>query len=196
MDERKGNQKSENFERVMSTTLSLIANRGPDKVTISGVARLSKVSRAWIYKYIGSSREHLIRGATLYIGKNFSELVARPTARNMDELVASLQWGNRRFIENLKSYPWIPILFFKFGPGKNLLGSTIREVQKSYIHILASELTLALPHKKKEAVQFAGLYTSMRMGAAHWWISELSSLGDASEALFLQKLDALVALLA
>ena len=192
MDEKKGNQKPENFERVMATTLSLIANRGPEQVTISGVARLSKVSRAWIYKYIGSSKEDLIRGATLYIGNNFSSLVARPKANDMEELKASLHWGNERFVENLKRYPWIPILFFRFGHSKSLIGSAVMEVQNNYIHILASELMLALPIQKEEAIRFAGLYTSMRMGAAHWWTN---SSGDESGSHLLQKFDGLMALL-
>jgi len=189
------NQKPENFERVMSTTLSLIANRGTENVTISGVARLSKVSRAWIYKYVGSSKEQLIREATLYIGTTVSELVDRPTAHNLEELTASLHWGNERFVENLKRYPWLPILFFRFAHSKNPIGAAIREVQSNYVQLVATELMLALPLQKPEAIQFASLYTSMRMGAAYWWTSERNKLGDSPDTFFLQKLDGLAALL-
>jgi AcrR family transcriptional regulator len=187
------NPKSENFEKVMESTLSFIASRGLDRVTVASIARLSKVSRTWIYKYIGSSKESLIRNATLHIGKVFSEVEARPEVTNKEQLIASLYWGNRQFVSNLQKYPWIPRIFFQYGHTKNLFGAAVQEVLGVYFKILVHEMESGLSISKKEAVHLAQLYTSMRMGAGHWWTTTADLPLDMKQEEFLiRKLDLVV----
>jgi AcrR family transcriptional regulator len=190
------NSKTENYEKVMESTLAFIASKGLDRVTVSTIARLSKVSRTWIYKYIGSSKESLIRNATLHIGKVFSELAVRPEVRTREDLLFSLSWGNRQYAANLKRYPWIPKIFFQYSQSQNLVGTAVQEILSMYYKILATEIEAGLGLPRKEALRRAELYTAMKMGAGYWWSSSALPPEQKRESFLTEKLDAMIPVIA
>ena len=179
----------------MESTLSFIASKGIDRVTVSTIARLSKVSRTWIYKYIGSSKDSLIRNATLHIGKLFAEVESRPEINTREELLQSLAWGNRQYVHNLKRYPWIPKIFFHYSHSKNLVGTAVQEVLSTYYKILAEEIEAGLGIPKKEARRRAEMYTAMKMGAGYWWSGTELPAEQKKESFLIQKLDAMIAVI-
>ncbi len=93
------NIKLTKMTRVAQKTLFLCERNGVEAVTISRVATLAKVSRPWIYKYIGGTKNKVLNFAFNHFGNEFALLDSRPAPKNPQEWLESINAGFDHLLE-------------------------------------------------------------------------------------------------
>ena len=80
--------KQAKFQAVAEAIFTILIRGGIENLSHTRVAEVSKVSRAWVYKYIGKTSEDLIAFSLDAIGKEFAKigvLLAQQSADDVDE---------------------------------------------------------------------------------------------------------------
>jgi AcrR family transcriptional regulator len=178
------NEKEQKFEEVSRTLFALLQTVGPAKITHSVVAKRAGVSRAWLYKYVGSKKEDLMVMAIQHLGKRLTERDLNDVITTKAELRESIVLGMQRMFENTRDYPWFIPVYFKFRGSPTAIGETIAGVEQDYIARQAKHFEKVFRYSKKQAVVAAEILTSFRMGLAFsWQHGELSKKSDQKEVL-------------
>ena len=176
--------KAQKFEDVTKVLFSLLQTGGPSKITHSIVAKKAGVSRAWIYKYIGSSKDDLIQMAVRHLGKRLTERDLGDVVETKEQLTTSIVLGMSRMFENTKNHPWFIPVYFKYRGSQGVLGQAIADVEQDYISRQSAHFEKVFMYSKQQATVAAELLTSFRMGLAFsWQHGELAKKADPSEVL-------------
>ena len=72
--ESEESSKEEKMKQVVSCAFNLLINFNIEDVTYARVARLTKVSRTWLYKYVGPSKNDLITFSIHFLGKQLKPI--------------------------------------------------------------------------------------------------------------------------
>ncbi|HEY8270714.1 MAG TPA: TetR/AcrR family transcriptional regulator, partial [Pseudobdellovibrionaceae bacterium] len=161
------NQKSEKMTLVAHRILFLCERSGVDSVTMSRVARMAEVSRPWLYKYIGQTKEDLVSFAFDHYGNEFALLNSRPNPRNFEEWMNSLESGFDHLLQMGRKNPWALSLYFRFKGHSGSVGEKVRKIENQFIKKSAEEMTKALDFPKPQALEKARLINSVRLALAH-----------------------------
>jgi AcrR family transcriptional regulator len=159
--------KSENLKRVSGAVVSILDQRGIHALTISAVSRESKVSRAWVYKYIGKNKHDLMSIAILQFAEIFGNLDSRNAPKNGSEWVDHLINGTSKLLENSLKYPRAMTLYYRYSLDKNPLGFAIQKSENEYLKLLAKETKAAVGCSEGNSQKFAQHFTLYRIALAH-----------------------------
>ena len=165
----KVSNKQTKFDAVSETLFALLASHGVTKVTHSLVAARSGVSRAWLYKYIGPSKEDLIAFAIEHLGKRVTERDAHDHIGSKEDFADNVIVGMSRMLKVTRDFPWFIPVYFKYRGGEAAPARSIREVEQAYIKRQAAHFETYYGYSKKRAALEAEVLTSFRMGLAFAW---------------------------
>jgi AcrR family transcriptional regulator len=162
--------KEEKFHAVSVALASLLNTVGPNKITLSQVAKKAKVSRAWIYKYIGAENEDLIRFAIEHIGREVTQKDLNEVVNSKEELVQSITRGIGRMFQNTAEYPWLIPVYYKYRGTDTAPGKLIDAVEQAYVNRQAQQIKKHFNSYSAEQAMIASeILTATRMGLAFTW---------------------------
>lgn len=184
MSEAVGSDKAQKFEDVTRVLFSLLQTSGPAKITHSLVAKNAGVSRAWLYKYVGSSKDDLIEMAVRHLGKRLTERDLGEVVDDKHQLTSSIIEGMNRMFENTRTHPWFIPVYFKYRGSSGVLGKAISDIEQDYIARQSLHFEKIFRYSKPQATIAAEILTSFRMGLAFSWQNgELSKKVDQTDVL-------------
>lgn len=158
--------KEEKYHRVYEECLRLIHENGLKAINHSAIARRAQVSRPWIYKYMGESREELIQSAVKYFGTEFTKFSLRKVdIKGPKDMLRALWNGTISNLEFANEYPFIISLYIRFAGTENVLGRTIDELESLYLRRLHSKFLQVLKDDEL-AYEAAKVVKATRIGAA------------------------------
>lgn len=177
--------KAEKFEQVSLALFQLLATQPLVKITHAKVARKANVSRAWIYKYIGSDKDALITFAIEHLGKKLTERDLADVIESKGDLIAATIAGVDRMFENTSTYPWFIPVYFKYKGTSSSPAQAIRDIEQAYVKRQATLMKRVFKsYNQKQAEAAAEVLTTLRMGLAfNWQMGELKSRGSREEIL-------------
>lgn len=157
--------------RVAEATLKLIAAEGLGSVSPSRIARTAKVSRAWIYKYFGSSRLELVRFAAEHFGRVFASLDRPEIDLTSEAYLRAVDEGMPMLLKMAEDYPWIVSLYFTYRGTENPIGEAIVRVESLYIAKSAREIGRCLGAAPARARELAEDRILLDISIAHRWVT-------------------------
>lgn len=159
-------EKEEKYHRVYTECLKLIHEQGLRAVNHSSIARHAKVSRPWIYKYVGDSKEELIQNAAKYFSTRFINFnLEKVKINSVKDMLRSLWEGTKNNLNFTNDYPFIIPLYIRFAGTNNVLGRTIDEFEQLYFERLKDKF-MQLNQNEELAEEAAHLVKAVRIGAA------------------------------
>ncbi|MBC7690185.1 MAG: TetR/AcrR family transcriptional regulator [Methylotenera sp.] len=163
-DKRDKTDKGKKFETVAEAVMLILNQSGISAVNHTQVARLAKISRAWLYKYVGARPEDLIEFALDHFGKLFMGRGGPIAGAKPDEL-------RQQFVENtwpilsfLEQKPAVLGLYFRYLGTANAVGRKIHELESRQLDLLAKALSGGFKLTAKEARAVAEVMISFRLG--------------------------------
>ncbi len=152
--------------RVGEAILKLIDQSGLDAVTHARVARAAKVSRPWLYKYVGNKRTDLIRFAVDIFGNMITGIERIPAGPDVASFRKTLAAANVNLMNDAAKFPWVISLYFRFGGSQNLMGERIRDIEGSFLKRLSGRIHEVFGYPPEECARISRALTSMRMSLA------------------------------
>ena len=164
-------RRSENKEAkglaVSIAILEIIESEGLLGVTHSKVARKSKVSRAWIYEYVGKEKVALIEFGADFFAGHFARTNLTALPQSKDELEMRLHEGMQYLFDSVESNPVIIKLFFRFRGSANVVGKIIQKHEKQWMKAATETIQKVVGLPDVEASLLAELVLTLRLGFAH-----------------------------
>lgn len=159
--------KEEKQLAVSSAVLQIIEKDGLLAVTHSKVARHAKVSRAWLYEYIGKEKSTLIDHAADVFASHFSRAKKMDLPKTLSELEQRLNEGVDFLLDSAQMNPLIIKLYFRYRGTENPIGKVIQKYEKEWLKSAARSLVDVLKLDAEKAVLLAELMLTLRMSFAH-----------------------------
>lgn len=163
--------KTDKLIRLAEAVLRLIDAHGMKGVTTTNLSRAAKVTRPWIYKYIGRSKDDLIRFAVDHFGRSVAEMDRPMKFSSRAEWIQASVDHVAHVLKSTSRYPWFTSLYFKYRGTPTLLGSRIADVESAYFQKQAAEMSATLKTPTERAYLVAEVLTAFRMGLMHSWQS-------------------------
>lgn len=169
------NSKEEKFTKVAISVIRAL-NVSVGHVSHSFISRDSGVSRAWIYKYIGSSKEELVKFGVKFFGNMLADIKGPITiAKTKAEFKEHILLATWEIIGEFSTYPDLTLLYFKHCGQKTVIGKMIDEYEAVFINELKTSLIKLFKRKPQDAQLMAELIMSLRMGIVHrYTVKDLS----------------------
>ena len=147
--------------------LEIIESDGLLGVTHSKVSRKSKVSRAWIYEYIGKEKSALIEyGADVFAGY-LARVTLTELPKTKQALQTQLKEGVAFLFDSTEQNPLIIKLFFRFRGSENAVGNIIQKYEKKWLENATKTIIEVLGLSSAQALPLAELVLTLRLGFAH-----------------------------
>lgn len=147
--------------------LEIIEGDGLLGVTHSKVSRRSKVSRAWIYEYIGKEKSALIEfGADVFAG-HLARVALVELPKTKDALHAQLIDGIRFLFDSAEQNPLIIKLFFRFRGTSNPVGKVIQKYENQWLENATTTIVTVIGLPTDHASLLAESMLTLRLGFAH-----------------------------
>jgi AcrR family transcriptional regulator len=179
------NDKHLKMLRVGRVALELIDRHGLEAVQFARVARAAKVSRPWLYEYIGKTRESLVKFAVESYGKWLAELEVPSHPPNAKEWVSDRMSGISTLLDNALGFPALIRLYFNFRGTPNIMGRAIAEIEHYYLDLSTRRIRTALKVSSQQARFIARINLAIDMGLAYEWIH---NPGDKKELIKLARI--------
>ena len=177
--------KSEKMHQVAASIFSILINFNLEDLNFARVARLSKVSRPWLYKYIGKNKSDLMKFAIEYLGKYVTNQDISEKVETRSQFVESVLQGMERMFAISEKYPFFIPVYFKYKGTNTPPGNAIHDVEQAYIKRQSLLLQKIYPSFDTRKAEFsAEMMTSFRMVLAfNWQRGELSKKASKAEVL-------------
>lgn len=156
--------KSDKFEKVQRAALRILAKKGLAGFNHSELARLSGVSRSWIYKYFGQNKDEALDIVVDHYSKQLVYLRSPRSFTDVDSYKKAVKDDTSRFFQLSKEYPEIVQVIFMFYFSDHKLGRRIRKDHAEHIEKLSDEFINYLKIPQKDALDLAWVMSSMRLG--------------------------------
>jgi len=166
MSVRKNTKEDKQFA-VSIAILEVIEKDGLLGVTHSKVARKSKVSRAWIYEYIGKEKSALVEFAAEVFASHFARAKLTELPKTKSELENRLKEGTDFLFTSVSLSPVVIKLYFRFRGTNNPIGDVIQKHEKQWLGSASKTLFEVLHMPQKQASILAELMLILRLGFAH-----------------------------
>lgn len=163
------NTKELKIQKVSEAVFSILVNAGINGLTHARVARLSGISRSWLYKYIGAEKNDLMKFAIQCLGEQLTTQDVEDEIRNKEEYLHSIVRGMERMFDNTLKYPYFIPVYYRFKGTPTAPGEAVTKVENQYIDRQAKILKKVFAISLAEAKVSAVLMTSFRMSIAHTW---------------------------
>jgi len=161
--------KSEKFSQVSEQTLKIILLHGLAGVTFSRVAQAARVSRSWLYKYVGKKPEDLISAATLHFGSLAARLGERTPAHDRATYLEHLAWAVERLCGLAVEHPWFIPLYHRYKGTPTPMGDMIRQVELTLIRERTEDIQRCIPSPRTAPASLAELIVSIDIALAFRW---------------------------
>lgn len=158
--------KQAKFQAVAEAIFTILIRGGIENLSHTRVAEVSKVSRAWVYKYIGKSSEELIAFSLDAIGKEFAKVGVLLSKQSADDVRTSLFHGTFRMLANSEANPALMALYSRYAGTQNPVGRKIADLEEEYLGAVRSRLERYFGLPADEAIVVAEVLHGMRMGLA------------------------------
>ncbi len=158
--------KQAKFQAVAEAVFTILIRGGIENMTHTRVAEVSKVSRAWVYKYIGKTSEELIAFSLDAIGKEFAKVGVLLSQQSADDVRSSLFNGTFRMLRDSQKNPALMALYSRYAGTLNPVGRKIAELEEEYMTAVRQQLVQYFGLPADEAVIVAEVLHGMRMGLA------------------------------
>ena len=166
MSENKSAKKQKQMA-VSIAILEIIEKEGLLGVTHSKVSRRSKVSRAWIYEYIGKERAALVEFGAEVFGSHIARAELPATPKTKAELERQLNEGVEFLFESLAASPVLIKLYFRFRGAPNSIGNVIQKYEKKWLNNASKAAAEVLSLDADQAELLAETILTLRLGFAH-----------------------------
>ena len=179
--------KDEKFDRVAEQTLRWIETHGLSKINLSRIAAQSKVSRTWIYKYIGSTQKDWITHAVIHFGAQVGRLNWPETSPGAIRdartwhMISQQSWIE--LAELAARYPWVFTLYYRYKNSPNEIGDCIRQVEKAVVQRNTQEFMDIFKLPRARAELAAETIVCVRMALAYQSLSHRSLKTEPREGL-------------
>jgi hypothetical protein len=154
--------------------------QGLSGVTHSKVARRSKVSRGWIYEYIGKEKSDLTRFAAEVFAEEFAR-VGNNLPGSVGEIRQQLDDGIRFLFDCAMADPVIIRLYFRFRGANNALGKIIELHEEKWLTCAAGKLAVLTQLPSERCMHFANLMLALRLGACHQIVTSENPLATRQQ---------------
>jgi DNA-binding transcriptional regulator YbjK len=161
------NTKEDKQLAVSVAVLEVIERDGLLGVTHSKVSRKSKVSRAWIYEYIGKEKGALIEFAAEVFASHFARAKMTDLPKTKAELECRLKEGIDFLFDSVELSPVIIKLYFRFRGTSSPLGQVINKYEKHWLKDASKTLIEVLGMSDEQASILAELILTLRLGFGH-----------------------------
>jgi len=125
--------------------LQIFAQEGLENLSFTKVSQRCKISRAWLYKYIGQSPRHLLDFAVDHFGKAFTVLEQRPPVLHQQSLVNNIHAGVQRVFDYAEKSPWIIRIYYRYAGTNTALGERIQNIESAYAKVVTAEAKKSIP---------------------------------------------------
>lgn len=161
------NTKTDKQLAVSVAILEVIEKDGLLGVTHSKVSRKSKVSRAWIYEYIGKEKNSLIEFAAEVFASHFARAKMTTFPKTKEELHHQLQEGIDFLFSSVELSPVVIKLYFRFRGAANPIGKVIQKYEKQWLTGASKAAREVLHLPAEQAATISELILTLRLGFAH-----------------------------
>ena len=192
--------KQERFDAFAVATLRWIEAHGLARMNLTQISKRSGVSRAWIYKYIGSSQNdwilHDVRHFGAALGRFDSEPQYGIKGLSRDEWLANSRHSWMAMARLGRQVAWLLPLYFQYRNRKSGIAEPIRELEARVDARHARELAQVFGLDRPTARSMAELLTGLRSSLALYVQPAFeTSMSDAEfEKLLAERADQYVAL--
>lgn len=159
--------KSQKYFSVSRAILEIIEKGSFNDLTLSNISRHSKVSRAWIYEYMGKEKQDLIQAASDIFASYFTKLDTFKNVLTIEDFKANLNEGHEQAFLKLKDDPIIIKLYFRFKGTDTPIGTSIQKYEDSWLEFMANNLKTILKFDQKKAINASRIILFMRLGNYH-----------------------------
>lgn len=182
------NSKEQKFNAVYDAVLVILnSHSGLGGVNHSALSRISGVSRPWIYKYIGKTKEELIQKTSEhFIHGLFSQRQHR-SIQSLEDLKEVIREDTLHFLVQAQKYPRVIPLFFIYFESRGPIGNIMREAFQFYSGKLAENIESSLEIPPAEAELLAEMFSLFRLGLA-FFLTRVSKIERPFDRDELQKL--------
>lgn len=163
----KENTKDAKRLAVSVAVLEVIQKEGLLGVTHSKVARKAKVSRAWIYEYIGKEKSALIEFAADEFGSHIARAKLTEFPKTIAELEERFNEGSNFLFDSLGLSPVLIKLYYQHRGSANPLGRVIQKYEGQWLDGAARTLADVMAMSSTQASLVAELVLILRLGYMH-----------------------------
>jgi hypothetical protein len=174
--------KAQKYFAVSRAILEIIESHGEKSLTHSEIARLSKVSRAWIYEYMGKDKEDLVNVAADVFGGFFTRPKKAVTINSATDLQEMLRLGLEATFDNVKEEPVIIKLYYRFRGTPTPIGEVIKKYEKHWLDYMSAHFMRILNMNQKNALNVARTILTIRLGFSHRAATSSTPAKDIAEA--------------
>jgi len=170
--------KDSKYNSVYATVLEILNSRqGLAGVNHSALSRGSGVSRPWIYKYVGKTKEDIIkRTSEHYIDELFRSRKL-PVINDLTELRKFIREDSITFLKQAQSHPQLIPLIFIYFESTGPIGEIVRDTFKQHSKRLGRDIQRMLNISKVDAELMSELVSITRIGLAFFLVR-----GDRSKS--------------
>ncbi len=163
--------KEKKFNDVYESVLTILnSHHGLHGINHTSLSRVSGVSRPWIYKYLGKTREEVIRKTTEFYIKELFQTRKSSTINSMTELKDQIREGTLHFLQQAQRYPKLIPLIFVYFESLGPIGVAVRDSFKLYSNKLAKDIQKVMGVSKGDSEVLAELVSIMRLGLAFFLV--------------------------
>jgi hypothetical protein len=178
--------KSQKYFAVSRSILEIIEKDGPASLTHSRLSRQSKVSRAWIYEYMGKEKSDLIEIAAETFSSYFSKASIMAEISNPEDLKNHLINSQDQAFQKIKDEPIIIKLYFRFKGTSTPIGISINKYEKYWLDIMSTNFMRSFNLDQSKALTISRIILTLRLGLYHLVATSpkpTKELAEAREAL-------------
>jgi DNA-binding transcriptional regulator YbjK len=169
------NSKEDKQFAVSTAILEVIEKDGLAGVTHSKVSRKSKVSRAWIYEYIGKDKGDLVEYAAEVFASHFARTKMMEFPKSRTELESRLKDGTDFLFTSVALSPVVIKIYFRFRGTDNRIGKVIQKYEKQWLGSASKTVVNIFQMSEEQATLLAELLLILRLGFAHRFATSLNS---------------------
>jgi AcrR family transcriptional regulator len=163
--------KQKKLERVAKSVLSIVARFGFESLSPSRLARAAQVSRPWVYKYVGGSKEALSNFAVDHFGKLLARLDEGPKPTSIDFFRDDEILRLQNAIAFSEQHPEVIQIYYRYKGTPTIMGKAIEKVEAQYRKIKSHQIKETFKIKDVEAEIYAEILLTLKLGLCHKWIS-------------------------
>src|SRR6185437_1137924 len=165
-----GDFKEDKVRRVEEAVLSILALEGESRLTISRLARQSRVTRPWIYKQFGASINDLMAYSGRVVSNYFALSVSAHPMRSSEECKNVLYCAFQQSLDDVEKWPWVPLIYFNYSGRPGPIGDAIRTAEQLYCRRLVSIFCEIYKISVQRAEAVALSLIKVWAAAVHSWI--------------------------
>jgi len=164
------------YNAVYAAVLEILNYRsGLSGLNHSVLSRESGVTRSWIYKYVGKTKEEIIkRTSEHYVHELYRDRKLTPLS-TIKELRKYIREDSLSFLKQAQKHPQLIPLIFIYYDSIGPIGEIVRESFKIYSNRLSSDIQKLLEISKTDAELISELISMTRVGLAFFLVGRNQS---------------------